>query len=60
MSAGGILIWIAVQAILMGSTRHPMQTILQAAVLAIGLATGVLALVQSRATRGARSDRPRA
>lgn len=60
MSAGGILIWIAVQAMLMGSTRHPMQTLLQAAVLAIGLATGVLALVQSRSTRGARSDVPRA
>lgn len=48
MSAGGILIWIVVQAFLMGSTRHPMQTILQAAVLVVGIATGLLALAQFR------------
>lgn len=48
LSAGAIVVWIIVQAALMGSTRHPVQTILQATVLAVGVITGLLALVQRR------------
>jgi CHASE2 domain-containing sensor protein len=50
----GFVIWIAVQAALMGSFRHPAQTILQAAVLALGLVVAGLAWRQYgdwRATR---------
>jgi len=49
LCAGSMVVWIAMQAALMGSTRHPVQTILQAAVLAIAIATGLLALAQLRA-----------
>lgn len=46
LSGSGLLVWILVQAAMMGSTRHPIQTSLQAACLAIGIATGLLALAQ--------------
>lgn len=60
LCGGSMVVWIAVQAALMGSTRHPMQTILQATVLAIGLATGLLALAQLRArTAGSPARSPR-
>ena len=48
LSGSGLLVWIVVQALLMGSTRHPIQTFLQAFCLAVGIATGLLALVQRR------------
>lgn len=48
MSAGGLLIWIIVQALFMGSFRHPIQTILQAACLLVGMVVGLLALGQWR------------
>ncbi len=44
----GFVGWIIVQASLMGSFRHPMQTLLQAAVLALALAVVVLAFWQYR------------
>src|ERR1041384_2633827 len=47
-SAVGLGIWIVVQALLMGSPRHPIQTTLQASCLTIAAATGVLALVQRK------------
>ena len=51
LSGGAMIVWIAVQAALMGSTRHPIQTTLQAAILSIGLVTGLLAWSQLRAAR---------
>lgn len=44
----GFVIWIIVQSILMGSFRHPAQTILQAAVSGIGLVVAVLSFQQYR------------
>ena len=51
-SGSGLLIWIVVQAIMMGSFRHPLQTALQAFCLAVAAATGSLALVQMRRQSG--------
>ena len=47
-AAAGFVIWIAVQAALTGSTRHPMQTVLQASVLAMAIAVGLLSILQLR------------
>lgn len=52
LAASGLLVWIVVQAIMMGSFRHPIQTTLQATCLAIGVATGLLALAQLRRQSG--------
>lgn len=52
LAGSGLLVWIVVQAMMMGSFRHPMQTALQAACLAVGSATGLLALVQLRRQSG--------
>ncbi len=57
LCGGSMIVWIAVQAALMGSTRHPMQTILQATVLTIAVATGLLALAQRRARADASPER---
>jgi hypothetical protein len=48
VSGLGLLIWIAVQAALMGSFRHPAQTILQASCLLIALLTLFFASKQER------------
>lgn len=58
LCAGSMVVWIAVQAALMGSTRHPMQTILQASVLVIAIATGLLALAQLRGRTAGAPGRP--
>lgn len=57
LSGGAMIVWIVVQIMMMGYTRHPLQTALQTIVLAIGLVTGVVAFVQMRATRGERVAR---
>lgn len=57
LSGGAMIVWITVQVALMGYDRHPIQTTLQVAVLAIGAATGLLAISQLRAVRAA-SARP--
>ena len=50
----GYIIWIIVQSAMMGSFRHPMQTILQALVLGIGITIAVLSLSQYRESGTAR------
>jgi hypothetical protein len=50
------IVWIAVQVAMMGATRHPIQTILQATILAAGIACGLLALSQMRSARRPRSS----
>jgi 4-amino-4-deoxy-L-arabinose transferase-like glycosyltransferase len=53
----GFVVWIAVQSMVMGSFRHPAQTILQAAVLGIAVLVAVLSLRQYRRWRlGAARD----
>jgi hypothetical protein len=48
VSGVGFVGWIVVQALMMGSFRHPIQTTLQAVVLGLGLAVTVLAFLQFR------------
>lgn len=48
VSGSGLIIWIAVQAAMMGSFRHPVQTILQAVCLVLALTTIYLAWKQSK------------
>lgn len=48
LSAGGFVVWIVVQSAMMGSFRHPLQTLLQAAVISIAGVVGLLALWQWR------------
>ena len=50
----GLVIWIVVQAAMMGSFRHPTQTILQAECIVLGLATVFLASRQMSIRRQAR------
>lgn len=49
LSGGAMIAWIIVQAAMMGSFRHPIQTLLQAIVLAAGLLSGASAFLQFRA-----------
>ena len=51
----GLVIWIVVQAAMMGSFRHPAQTILQAVCLASGFVTVYLASRQFSYKREARA-----
>lgn len=50
-AAVGFGVWILVQAYSMGSFRHPAQTVLQAFVLGIAIALGVLSLRQMQIWR---------
>lgn len=54
LSGGAMIVWIAVQVWMMGYDRHPIQTTLQAAILAAGVVVGLLALTQLRDVRRAR------
>lgn len=45
----GLSIWIIVQAGMMGSTRHPVQTTLQIVCMVIGILSTLLAMSQLRA-----------
>lgn len=56
----GFVIWIVVQALMMGSFRHPIQTALQAAVLALGIVVAAVAFLQyrDRQGRGAANAKP--
>ncbi|HET6511840.1 MAG TPA: hypothetical protein VFH43_06585 [Candidatus Kapabacteria bacterium] len=49
----GMIIWIAVQAIMMGSFRHPIQTTLQAVCITVGITTAILGYLQIRRMRSA-------
>lgn len=55
LSGGAMIVWIAFQAIWMGSFRHPIQTTLQAIVLLCGAVSGILAIVQLRSWRRVRT-----
>lgn len=44
----GLIIWIAVQVYMMGSFRHPVQTVLQAICLTVGISIALLAYFQIR------------
>lgn len=54
LSGGAMVVWILVQVAMMGYDRHPIQTILQVAILSIGVCVGALAAAQLRALRRAR------
>jgi hypothetical protein len=47
ISGAGLLIWIVVQSAMMGSFRHPAQTIMQATCLVIAIVTVTLAIRQN-------------
>lgn len=50
IAGAGLIIWIVVQASMMGSFKHPIQTILQAVCISIGIGTALLAWRQLNAT----------